>query len=88
MGKWVGEAVIELAPGHGELVVARLKSTTDVRWWHDHVEGKAEYRFIRGRLRFGGAKGPAPFPSVIVVWHPHALASRSAAAEQAKLEGV
>ena len=88
VGLWVAKAASEVACGNAELVVALLKSTTDVRWWHDHVEGKAEYRFIRGRLKFGGAKGPAPFPSVIVVWRPHALAPRPAAAGQAKLEGV
>jgi len=28
----------------------------------------AEIRFLRGRLRFGGAKNSAPFPSMIVVF--------------------
>ena len=77
VGHWVAKAAREVARGRAELVVALLKSTTDTRWWHDHVEGKAEYRFIRGRLKFGGAKGPAPFPSVIVVWR-----------RQARMEGA
>ena len=32
--------------------------------------GKAEIRFIRGRLKFGGCKNSAPFPSAIVVFKP------------------
>lgn len=31
--------------------------------------GKAEVRFLRGRLKFGGSKNSAPFPSMIVVFH-------------------
>ena len=99
VGQWVAKAAGEVACGNAELVVALLKSTTDVRWWHEHVEGKAEYRFIRGRLRFGGAKGPAPFPSVIVVWRRQLKwqaewrvsldrSPRPAPAGQGKLEGV
>ena len=88
VGLWVAKAASEVACGSAELVVALLKSTTDVRWWHDHVEGKAEYRFIRGRLKFVGAEGPAPFPSVIVVWRVLPLAPRHASAAQARMEGV
>lgn len=32
-----------------------------------HVEVQA-VRFLPGRLKFGGAKNSAPFPSVVVVW--------------------
>lgn len=28
-----------------------------------------EIRFIRGRLRFGGAENSAPFPSMVLVYH-------------------
>jgi site-specific DNA-methyltransferase (adenine-specific) len=31
---------------------------------------KGEIRFLRGRLKFGDATAPAPFPSVIVVFRP------------------
>ena len=30
--------------------------------------GKAEIKFLKGRLKFGGAQNPAPFPSMIVVF--------------------
>lgn len=68
VGRWVAKAVSEVACGNAELVVALLKATTDVQWWHEYVEGIVTPRFIKGRLKFGGTKGPAPFPSVIIVW--------------------
>ena len=30
--------------------------------------GKAEVRFIRGRLKFGDSKNSAPFPSMVVIF--------------------
>lgn len=52
-----------------DLVVMLLPSRTDTRWWHDYVIGhEAEVRFIRGRLKFGGAKNSAPFPSALVIF--------------------
>lgn len=35
-------------------VVALLPSRTDTRWFHEYVYGKAEIRFIKGRLKFSG----------------------------------
>jgi phage N-6-adenine-methyltransferase len=50
------------------VVVCLLPARTDTAWWHDYVIAHAEkIRFIRGRLRFSG-KGPAPFPSALVVF--------------------
>ena len=31
---------------------------------------KGEIRFIRGRLKFGGSKNSAPFPSALVIFRP------------------
>ena len=42
---------------------------TDTRYFHDYIYRKAkEIRFIKGRLKFGGAKTGAPFPSMIVIF--------------------
>jgi phage N-6-adenine-methyltransferase len=50
------------------VVVCLLPARTDTKWWHDYVIAHAEsVRFIKGRLRFSG-KGPAPFPSALVVF--------------------
>lgn len=52
-----------------ELAVYLIPSRTDTRWFHDIVMPHAkEIRFIRGRLKFGGAKNSAPFPSMVVVF--------------------
>ena len=46
-----------------------LPARTDTRWFHEYIYGRAdEIRFLRGRLKFGGAKNSAPFPSMVVVW--------------------
>lgn len=41
---------------------------TDTRAFHEFIYHKAEVRFIKGRLHFGGSKNSAPFPSMIVVF--------------------
>ena len=45
-----------------------IHARTDTGWFHDYVYGKAEVRFIRGRLRFNGSKWNAPFPSLVAVY--------------------
>lgn len=51
IGKWVKKASESNAT-----VVCLLPARTDTRWFHDYVYGKAEIRFVRGRLKFGAAK--------------------------------
>jgi site-specific DNA-methyltransferase (adenine-specific) len=52
-----------------DLAVFLLPARTDTRWFHEIVLSHAtEIRFIKGRLKFGGAKNNAPFPSMIVVF--------------------
>jgi hypothetical protein len=46
-----------------------LPARTDTRWFHEIVLPQAkEIRFVKGRLKFGGATNSAPFPSMIVVF--------------------
>lgn len=42
-----------------------IPSRTDTAYWHDYLSSGALF-FIRGRLKFVGAKSGAPFPSAIV----------------------
>jgi site-specific DNA-methyltransferase (adenine-specific) len=51
-------------------VIALLPVSTSSAWFHDYIYGKAEIRFIRGRIRFVGAKHTAPFSSMIVIFRP------------------
>ena len=66
IGKWCKKAYDESR--RGKLVVMLIPSRTSNAWWHDYIMRADEIRFIRGRLRFKGAKWNAPFPSVVVVF--------------------
>ena len=68
IGQWVRRGLFACAAGN--TVVLRLPARTDTRWFHDHRLGRAEIRFVRGRLKFGGTKNSAPFPSMVVVFQP------------------
>ena len=52
----------------GGIAVMLIPARTDTKAFHEYIYGKAEIRFIRGRLRFNGAKSTAPFPSMIVIY--------------------
>jgi len=65
---WMEKAFHESSKG--ATVVCLVPSRTDTAWWHDYAaHGKIE--FIRGRLKFVGAKSSAPFPSAIVTFNPN-----------------
>lgn len=70
---WVAKAAAEAAKG--ATVVCLLPARTDTKWWHTHCYPVLRSRpddveFLAGRLKFGGAKAGAPFPSVLVVFRP------------------
>lgn len=56
------------ASQHHDLVVMLLPARTDTRWFHELVLPNADVKFIKGRLKFGGQTGSAPFPSMIVIF--------------------
>jgi len=65
IGRWLEKAYKESQKR--AIVVCLVPSRTDTRWWHDYcMRGRIE--FLRGRLKFEGAKHNAPFPSAIVVF--------------------
>ena len=66
MPKWIKKCEKEAAGG--ATVVMLIPARTDTKAFHEHIYGKAEIRFVRGRLKFGGSKNCAPFPSMIVVF--------------------
>ena len=67
IGKWVKKAYEESLKG--VTIVLLIPARTDTRYFHDYILGKAEIRFLRGRLKFGGCKNSAPFPSMVVVYN-------------------
>ena len=65
IGKWMRKAYESSV--NGAVVVCLVPARTDTKWWHDYAM-KGEITFIRGRLKFGGSKNSAPFPSAVVVF--------------------
>ena len=63
IGKWVEKAYKSNA-----VVVCLVPARTDTRWWHDFCMKSKEIRLVQGRLKFGGSKNSAPFPSAVVVF--------------------
>ena len=57
----------------GALVVLLAHSRTDTRWFHEWVYGKAEIRFVKGRLKFGDGTQSAPFPSMVAIFRPPSI---------------
>ena len=66
IGGWVRKAYEE-SQKPNTVVVCLLPARTDTAWFHDYC-AKGEIEFIRGRLRFGGSRWNAPFPSMIVTF--------------------
>lgn len=64
--KWIKKGYDE-AMKNGGPVVMLLPARTDTKWFHDYCM-LGEIRFIRGRLKFKGARNSAPFPSMIVIF--------------------
>lgn len=87
MQDWTGETVycnppygkemplwIEKCAKHaqeGGTAVMLIPARTDTKAFHEWIYGKAKIRFIKGRLKFGGSKNSAPFPSMVVVFRPN-----------------
>lgn len=67
IGDWVRKCYEE-SQKPDTVVVMLIPARTDTAYFHDYIYHKAkEIRFVRGRLHFNEA-GPAPFPSMIVVF--------------------
>ena len=69
----VGSKGFQGSAGGGYPIVLLIPARTDTAYFHDYIYGKAEIRFVRGRLRFtdddGNAADPAPFPSMVVIYN-------------------
>ena len=64
IGKWVKNAA-----ECGCEVVCLLPAHTDTRWFHDYCLPYGKIEFLKGRLKFGGSKNAAPFPSMVVIFN-------------------
>ncbi len=79
--KWIKKAYEESQKGC--TVVALLPARTDTRAFHNYIwdrsnnapKANVEIEFLKGRVKFGGAKNGAPFPSMVVIFRPGAKKS-------------
>ena len=64
--EWIRKCYYE---GHkpNTTVVALVFARTDTKWWWNYVQHRAEVRFVRGRIKFGG-RANAPFPSALIIY--------------------
>ena len=51
-------------------LVMLVPARTDTKRFHKYILPYAEIRFLKGRLTFVGAKDPAPFPNMVVIFRP------------------
>ena len=62
----------EINKGNSETIVFLTFANTDTAWFHDYCFGKAEIRFIRGRLKFLDENGiktnSAMRPSILIIF--------------------
>ena len=75
VGAWV-EKAHRTAEESDATVVMLLPARTDTAWFHDYCynDKYATINFVRGRLKFGGEKNNAPFPSMVVIFRRPAKA--------------
>lgn len=67
---WVQKCAAE-AKKPGTVVVALLPARTDTELFHSYIYGKAEIRFLKGRVSFldnGKEAGKPLFGSMICIW--------------------
>lgn len=65
--KWVEKCYKEhLKPN--TTIVMLIPARTDTAYFHRFIYHRAEVRFVKGRLKFGGANNSAPFPSMVVIF--------------------
>ena len=69
IGDWVSKAY--RVGMKGSTVVALLPARTDTKWFHDYIyqQPGVTVTFLKGRLKFGGGKHAAPFPSMLVLFN-------------------
>lgn len=70
IGSWVRRCYLHSKVGDG-IAVMLIPARTDTRWFHEYIYNKSnvEIRFLKGRIKFVGAKYNAPFPSMIVIFN-------------------
>ena len=71
IGKFLEKGWVESRKG--KTCVFLIPSRTDTKWWHEYCMKADRIIFIKGRLKFQGAKNGAPFPSCVVIFKGDAI---------------
>jgi len=71
VAKWIEKSYMEWKKG--KQVVMLINAITDTRAFHTYIYGKAEVRFLKGRIKFidpskPDKKQPSPKPSMLVIF--------------------
>lgn len=70
IGRWIEKAYVE-SQSNADLVVCLVPARTCTAWFHDWaLQGRIT--FLRGRIKFVGAKSAAPFPSMLIEFYREA----------------
>jgi len=75
IGTWIHKAYLESLNDFVS-VVCLIPARTDTIWWHEYVMKAWKVWFIKGRIKFVGAKEGAPFPSCVVRFTGKACSTR------------
>lgn len=69
IAKWIQKASQESEKDDTKVVML-IPARTDTKYFHEYIYRKqnVEVRFIKGRLKFGGSRNSAPFPSMVVIF--------------------
>lgn len=62
---WVDFAILSHKTYNNHIVLL-IPSRTDTKYFHRLLDYGVRLEFIKGRLKFGGSKNSAPFPSVLI----------------------
>jgi len=65
LGEWV-DWTLKNYVKYNKNVTLLVPARTDSKWFHKLLNHDCDLEFIKGRLKFGGSKTSAPFPSILV----------------------
>jgi site-specific DNA-methyltransferase (adenine-specific) len=73
VARWIEKSHAEWKKG--KTIVMLINAITDTKAFHEFIYGKAELRFIKGRIKFidpanPEKRTPAPKPSMLVIFRP------------------
>jgi len=67
IGQWIDKALFEVKSNlKCKSITLCIPARTDTLWFHRLISNGAKVVFLKGRLKFGGGKSSAPFPSCLV----------------------